>query len=586
MPLSIANPPVRHGIHLVPRLLVMSLVALTYLLSIGLAFAASYFNGGTNYSQSEIAQFFANSSNPYIASNASTFASMSMVETAGTGSTSIYNGSCCTGLMQMNNANIRQFAGMEKQDYARLGGQQQIDVYTKYYDSISKDPNIKQVQNLAQNGGYIGSHKVDANTVAACIQFGTGNCKAAIANGCSSRANGQGGDGHLSICEMAEKSRGGKQVANPGRNCTPTGSTSTNGSTGGATTTPTSAGGGTGSGTSGGTTSSSESSGASKAVACQDEDNTPLDKTSKTCTPTVPMLQNIPCEKYPAALQGFCQRYKPLQMNMSDCQKAEKYAENAAKGNRENECSQQTFRRGTSAWSFVLACSYTKTDQGTTGNADDAKKNPSKYSNVGKGGSGGGGGGGGGTSTGAADDPKCIDRLKAKVPDIKVLGQMSFGSFHGMSCTVPSAVRYRGKAIDFGQELTMDCSLAEQMENFGEAAKGAGLTRIKSLGTISCRGQTTSGSKLSSHAVGKAHDIGVFYAGGTYDTSQFFSNPDVKSFIQGKIIPIACAKFRGVLGPVFYINKGGYKHLHVESLTKGTTECSAVGINPSTNGSP
>lgn len=309
-----------------------------------------------------------------------------------------------------------------------------------------------------------------------------------------------------------------------------------------------------------------------------------LDKTSKTCQPTIPMLQAIPCEKYPAALQGFCQRYKPLQMNMGDCQKAEKFAENAAKGNRENECSQQTFRRGTSAWSFVLACSFAKTDQGQTGNGEEAKNNYSKYaknggSGGGTGGTGGTGGGGtGGTVTGAADDPKCVERLKAKVPDIKVLGQISIGSYNGSACTVPSAVRYRGKAVDFGSELTMDCSLAEQWENFGEAAKGIGLTKIKSLGTLSCRGQTTSGSKLSAHAVGKAIDVSIFYGSTTGDTSQYFSNPSVKQYLQGQMLPIACQKFRGVLGPVFYVNRGGYKHYHFDSRDKGTTECGAIGV--------
>jgi hypothetical protein len=46
------------------------------------------------------------------------------------------------------------------------------------------------------------------------------------------------------------------------------------------------------------------------------------------------------------------------------------------------------------------------------------------------------------------------------------------------------------------------------------------------------------------------------------------------------MLPIACGKFRGVLGPVFYVNRGGYKHYHFDSRDKGTTECGAIGVKP------
>lgn len=519
----------------------LAAVALAFMATASVAMAFTFFPGGRQYSRDEVSQFFANSSNPYIANNASTFTKMSFVETAGTGNTGIFNGSCCTGLMQMNTRNIYDFGGTQKgmtrAEFAQLDGQQQIDAYTRYYNSIQNDPNIKKVQNLAETGGYIGNHKVSADTVAACIQFGTGNCQAAMANGCSDRTRGNGGDNYKTVCEMAETARAGKDVKNPGKNCTPASSSSP---------------------TQGTPTTSEGTQESAKPASCPEQEQANLDKTSKTCNPTVPMLQAIPCEKYPSNLQGFCNKYKPLQMNMSECQAAEKYAEKATKGNRENECANQTFGKGTSAWSFVLACSYAKTDQGQLGDSTQAKQQTSGSS-----------GSGGGQTTGTEADPQCVNKLRAKIPDLKVLGQYSFGG----GCTVASAVRFRGKAVDFGSELTMDCSLAEKMEEFGEALKGMGVTRMTNYGTLACRNirnaSGTSNSK-SSHGYGMAVDIAAFQTGsGQISVTKYFSDQSARNFLENQMLPLACKTFKGVLGPRFY--KGKYLHYHFETKTR--TRC-------------
>lgn len=527
--------------------------------SLGVALGASFYPGGNTYSQSEITQFFANSSNSFLSNNASTFGAISWYESGRTGNTGVYNGSCCTGLMQFNGANVAKYAGTTPENFATWSGQKQIDAYTKYFDKVSQEPGNRRAQDLANSGGYIGDHKVDAHTVAACAQFGDKNCRAAIANNCSDKRNGFGGDGYRTVCGLAEESRkiGGK--ANPGKNCSPTGTGGTTGSGTGGGTTPSSSGGGTGSGSSSSTPGSSSS--ASKGAACEEPEKN-LDKTSKTCKPTIPMLQAIPCEKYPSNLQAFCQKYKPLQMNMDECQAAEKYAEKAAKGNRQTECENQTFGKGTSAWSFVLACSYAKTDQGQLGDATQAKQQTSGSS-----------GSGGGQTTGTESDPQCVNKLRAKIPDLKVLGQYSFGG----GCTVPSAVRFRGKAVDFGSELTMDCSLAEKMEEFGEALKGMGVTRMTNYGTLACRNirnaSGTSNSK-SSHGYGMAVDIVSFRTGsGEISVTKYFSDQSARNFLENQVLPLACKTFKGVLGPRFY--KGKYLHYHFETKTR--TRCDGSG---------
>lgn len=290
------------------------------------------------------------------------------------------------------------------------------------------------------------------------------------------------------------------------------------------------------------------------------EDPAPTDKTSKTCIPTVPMLQNIPCEKYPAKLQAFCQKYKPLQMNDAECQAAEKYAESAPpEGPKKEECEKQTFGRGTSSWSYVLACAKVSANQGEKG--DGSKTNGTT-----------------GSSTGPGKDPECVNRLKGRGVEFENLGEYNNTS-GGRSCTIPQAVALTGKAVSYGQKLTMDCTLAEKMEDFGQKMQGLGVTRYTVIGTIGggCRGinnsRVTGGTKTSLHGSGHAIDInGYFMNGKLLKTSEWFSNPGSQAIL-GQIRSIACETFMGVLAFNFY--RGSYTHTHYQ--VKERTRCDPPG---------
>ncbi len=187
------------------------------LLGIDTVIASTIYAGGQSYSQQQVANMFANSSNPYLAANASTFAAMSHNVEDPNGNTGTYNGSCCTGLMQLNNGNLATFCNCTKQEFAAMSGQQQIDVYTKYFNSVQNDSSIKQLEQMQANGQSLGGQPVDGSMIAACAQLGTGNCRKAIANGCRSAAAADGGDGSVSICTMAAKANGGKVVQPDGQ---------------------------------------------------------------------------------------------------------------------------------------------------------------------------------------------------------------------------------------------------------------------------------------------------------------------------------------------------------------------------------
>ena len=579
------------------RLLALLTLAFIALAPAG-ASAATNMPGGTYHSQAQIESYFANSNNSYLRDNASTFAAMSRNVENSTGYTGLYNGSCCTGLMQMNRSNLREFCNCTPEQYATMSGQQQIDVYGKYYSSIQNDPSVRQLREMQANGQTLGGQPVTGGTIAACIQLGTGNCRDAIRNGCSSTARGQGGDGHVNICTMGAKAGDGKggTGSNPSACTTPSEpkaptDTPASGSSG---TSGSSTGGSSGSSTGGVSASGSAGSSAaasntpdsvsgilsagtpSKDVPCKEVKSDVTDKTSKTCGPTMQMINALQCSNFPANLQGFCNQYKPKLMNDGECRSAEQYAEKQAKGDRQTECENQTFgSKGTGSWSFVLACSRTTGNQGANGNAYNAMTGQGTGS-AGSGKAGTGGGGGTGKPTGPATDPQCVERMKQKIPGIKTLGQVTLGYYNGQACNIPSAVQYSGKAVDFGKSLTMDCNLAEKLENFGEAAKGLGLTKYTPLGTTSCRGiNNASGvgqSKLSTHGTGQAFDVNGFYVNGTlWKTDLYFKDNGTQTFFRSKILPLACEKFTGVLGPVFY--KGKWNHYHFDSRDRGTTEC-------------
>lgn len=282
----------------------------------------------------------------------------------------------------------------------------------------------------------------------------------------------------------------------------------------------------------------------------QPEEEYKGDETSKTCTPTVPMLQAIPCEKYPASIQGFCYRYKPLQMNMGECQAAERWAETVPpSGPHLESCKEQTFGKGTSSWSYVHGCAKAEPAMGKKGEDNLNQK-----------------------VVGNADDPACYERLKARGIEFTPLGKVDI-STGGRTCIVANAVQYNGKEVPFDKSVTLNCALVEQLEDFGPTARGMGVQEYKVLSTLACRGinntKGTNQSKTTLHGFGNAIDINGFVVGGQLiTTASYFNNPTNRAWLT-KLRDIGCQNFDGTLAFRFY--NGEWTHVHWQATER--TSC-------------
>ena len=552
-----------------------------------LAAGNTLFPGGYTYNQSQIEGFFRNSSNPYLRDNAADFAAMSYQVENTRGYTGLNNGAngngCCTGLMQLHNDNLAnpRICGCTAEQFATYDGQRQIDVYTRYFNGAQNDSSIKKLQEMQRNGQTLGGQPVDGATIVACAQLGSKNCRTAIATDCNGGRDGN----KSSICDMAAKSRKGGNKNNPNNNnqggcTTPTepkeaskpgniGAGDGSGNPAPAAASGGSAAQGTsGSGAAGGSGGAGTPETPSKSVPCKQAESKATDKSSKTCQPTMKMINELQCSNFPSNIQSFCQQYKPKLMTSDECNRAEKMAEKEKKGERQTECENQTFAQpGTSAWSYVLACSFTQKNQGTFGSATQASDGKTGSS---------GGGGGSTSGDGTPDDPQCVERLKKRIPDLKVLGGVTI-SANGTTCGMKSGVSSTGiPGVTISPAVTVECLEMEKLADFAEQMKGKGVTRMTNIGSLdrTCRWiRNASGThvgKVSSHAYGMAVDLSGFYLGGQYfDTKRYWSDSSTKAWMDANVRPLACQIFKGVLGPYFY--RGAYSHFHVEMRQK--TSC-------------
>ena len=560
----------------------------------GVAWAYTIYQGGTRVSPDQINQWAQNSSVPSIRDNPGLVTALAGYESAGTYNTGVFNGSCCTGLFQFSNGTAqaygRQFGVSDRYGFATLSGEQQFKAYEQFYSDGLKNTYTKQLLQKQANGETLGGKPIDQSTILACIQLGPENCREAQRNNCSSKENHHGGDGSVSICGFADNLRnknggnGGKtDPSGQGSGCTtPTDpkAATTPGNIGagdgsGNTTTPggtTTGGGGTdstrtGGGTSGGTTTSGTPETPSKSVPCKSAESKATDKTSKTCQPTMQMINALQCSNFPASIQSFCQQYKPKLMTSEECTRAEKMAEKEKKGERQTECENQTFATpGTSAWSYVLACSFTQKNQGTFGSATQA-------SGSGAGSSGSSGSGQPTTGSGVASDPQCVERLKKRIPNLKVLGAVETHG-NGMTCGVKSGVSWTEiSGVPTGY-LEGECGMAEKFADFVDAMKAKGVTKMTNIGSFdkNCRwirnSKGTIVGKVSRHAYGQAIDINGFVSGGQMmSTGKYWSDPTIKAYMSG-VRQVACGIFEGVLGPIFYAGKYTHFHLQVGQRTR------------------
>lgn len=145
---------------------------------------------------------------------ASNIGNLAMFESGGR--TTIYNGSCCTGILQMSQSNIRNYGnGMTRQEYAQLPLQQQVDMWARLTNDASRASSVKTLMSMAENGQSFDGRPVDFNLIMACIQLGTGNCQQMVRSGsCSGFADSNG----TTICDMANRMGDPQNISDPYEN--------------------------------------------------------------------------------------------------------------------------------------------------------------------------------------------------------------------------------------------------------------------------------------------------------------------------------------------------------------------------------
>lgn len=193
-------------------------------------------------SASDIASAIRNSPNAsaWLKQNAESVANLA-INVESRGNTTAYNGSCCYGVLQMNEGNIKEYAKVAPEVYRQQSLQQQVNAWSALTTDAMRS---SAVTNLLALGTFDG-RPVDGHLVLACVQLGIGNCQRMINSGrCSGFADING----TTICGMADRI-GGTAGTTPG---TGNGSTTPGGSAGGGTGAGSGSGAGNGTGGTGG----------------------------------------------------------------------------------------------------------------------------------------------------------------------------------------------------------------------------------------------------------------------------------------------------------------------------------------------
>lgn len=125
------------------------------------------------------------------------------------GNTGISNG-YAHGILQMNDAAIRKFAGTDRTTFLNMPLQDQVNAWAGYANAVSTESGPAALIRMAQNGQTFDGRAVDGNLILACMQQGNPNCMRMINSGsCSGARDGNG----LSICDMAD--RIGRSTSDP-----------------------------------------------------------------------------------------------------------------------------------------------------------------------------------------------------------------------------------------------------------------------------------------------------------------------------------------------------------------------------------
>ena len=128
------------------------------------------------------------------------------------GQLSVYNGTCCYGVLQMNNQNIASIRPKVTPEQFRTWSlQQQVDAWSTI---MSEALRTYPARTLAALGTFDG-RPVTPSMVLACVQLGIGNCLTMMRSG---SCNGFADINGTTICSMADRIDGTTTPTNSGTN--------------------------------------------------------------------------------------------------------------------------------------------------------------------------------------------------------------------------------------------------------------------------------------------------------------------------------------------------------------------------------
>ena len=120
------------------------------------------------------------------------------------GNLGVYNGTCCTGVLQVNAGGLEAYCHCSPQEYANMSLQQQVDIWAQVTNVNANNATVRQLMGL----GSFGGQPVTGAMVLSCIQIGPGNCAKTVSAGTCATSAGSDGNGN-NFCDFAAKINGG-----------------------------------------------------------------------------------------------------------------------------------------------------------------------------------------------------------------------------------------------------------------------------------------------------------------------------------------------------------------------------------------
>ena len=157
----------------------------------------------------QVAEAIRNSPNatPYMRQHADEIGALAIFESGG--DTTVYNGSCCYGILQMNRDNIAHYAKVPPEVFRNWPLQDQINAWSQL---TADGLRASAPQQLIAAGTFDG-RPVDFAMIMACVQLGIGNCQTMINSGHCGGFRDRNG---TSICDMADRINAGMGNPTPG----------------------------------------------------------------------------------------------------------------------------------------------------------------------------------------------------------------------------------------------------------------------------------------------------------------------------------------------------------------------------------